>query len=132
MASDLNRWIGVGRLVADPELRTLASGQAVCSARIAVNASQKDQSGEWSDRGHFFSVTIWGKQAESIARNCTKGQRIGIDGRLQQRQWETPEGQKREQVSIVAQSVQFLDPRSRDLQPESQQEATAPSDDLPF
>lgn len=110
MASDLNNVTLVARLTRDPELRSLPGGQSVCELRVAFNTSRKTADG-WEDEGNFIDVTVWGNQGEALARNLTKGQRIGISGRLQHRTWKDQEGNPRERHSITANSVQYLDPK---------------------
>jgi single-strand DNA-binding protein len=108
-ATNINRVVLTGNLTRDPELRSTASGTSVCSLRIATNTRRKDQStGEWRDKANYFDVTVWGAQGENCARFLTKGRPVAIDGRLEWREWETPEGQRRSAVDIVAESVQFL------------------------
>jgi single-strand DNA-binding protein len=105
-----------GNLTKDPELRTLPSGTSVCDLRIACNTRRKDQdSGEWVDKPNYFNVVAWGPQAETAARYLSKGRPVAIDGRLEWREWEGKDGVKRQAVSIIADSVQFLG--SRDPQP---------------
>ncbi len=108
-STNLNRVVITGNLTRDPELRSLSSGTSVCSLRIASNSRRKDNStGEWGDKPNYFDVTVWGAQGENCARFLSKGRPVAIDGRLDWREWETPEGQKRQAVQIVAESVQFL------------------------
>ena len=107
-ATNINRVVLTGNLTRDPELRSTNSGTSVCSLRIATNTRQKDPSGEWVDRAHYFSVTVFGAQGENCARFLTKGRPVAIDGRLQWREWQDKEGNKRESIEIVAESVQFL------------------------
>ncbi|HEX2126477.1 MAG TPA: single-stranded DNA-binding protein [Thermoleophilaceae bacterium] len=107
-ATNINRVVLTGNLTRDPELRSTNSGTSVCSLRIATNTRQKDPNGEWTDRAHYFSVTVFGAQGENCARFLSKGRPVAIDGRLQWREWQTQEGAKRESVEIVAESVQFL------------------------
>ncbi len=108
-ASNINRVIITGNLTSDPELRSLPSGTAICKLRVAVNTRKKDgASGEWVDKPNYFDVTVWGAQGENCARYLAKGRPVAIDGRLEWREWETPEGQKRQAVDIVADTVQFL------------------------
>jgi single-strand DNA-binding protein len=111
-ATNINRVILTGNLTRDPELRSTSSGTSVCSLRIATNTRRKDQStGEWVDKANYFDVTVWGAQGENCARFLSKGRPVAIDGRLEWREWETPEGQRRSAVEIVADSVQFLGSR---------------------
>ena len=111
MAASINRVVLVGNLTRDPELRHTPSGTPVCSLRVAVNSRRKDESGQWVDKPNYFSVTVWGQQGENCAQYLAKGRPVGIDGRLDWREWETPEGNKREAVEVVAESVQFLGSR---------------------
>jgi single-strand DNA-binding protein len=108
-ASNINRVIITGNLTADPELRSLPSGTSVCKLRIAVNTRRKDgQSGEWVDKANYFDVTVWGAQGENCARYLSKGRPAAIDGRLEWREWQDQQGNKRQSVEIVADTVQFL------------------------
>ncbi len=107
MAASVNRVVIVGNLTRDPELRHIPSGTAVCSLRVAVNSRRKDQSGQWVDKPNYFTVSVFGQQAEACAQYLSKGRPVAIDGRLEWREWET-DGNKREAVEIVADNVQFL------------------------
>jgi single-strand DNA-binding protein len=85
---------------------------AVCSLRVAVNSRRKDQNtGEWTEKPNYFSVTVWGNQGESCAQYLSKGRPVGIDGRLDWREYQAQDGTKREAIEIVADSVQFLGSR---------------------
>jgi len=111
MAASVNRVVVVGNLTRDPELRHTPSGTPVCSLRIAVNTRRKDASGQWADKANYFSVSVFGQQAENCAQYLAKGRPVAIDGRLVEwREWEQ-DGNKREAVEIVADSVQFLGSR---------------------
>jgi single-strand DNA-binding protein len=105
----INRVVLVGRLTRDAELRSLPSGRSVSTLRIACNSSHKDADGNRSDRPNYFDVSVYGSSAESVARYTRKGSRVGVDGRLEWREWETAEQDRRQAVSIVADVVQFLD-----------------------
>jgi single-strand DNA-binding protein len=109
-ASNINRVIITGNLTADPELRSLPSGTAVCKLRVAVNTRRKDgQSGEWRDYPNYFDVTVWGAQGENCARYLSKGRGVAIDGRLEWREWQDKEtGKNRQSIDIIADTVQFL------------------------
>ena len=108
-ATNLNRVVLTGNLTRDPELRSLPSGTAVCSLRVACNSRRKGQNGEWEDKPNYFDVTVWGAQGENCSRYLSKGRPVGIDGRLDWREWEASDGSgKRQAVQIVADSVQFL------------------------
>ena len=107
-ATNINRVIITGNLTKDPELRSLQSGTAVCKLRVAVNSRRKDQSGEWVDKPNYFDVTVWGAQGENCATYLSKGRPVAVDGRLDWREWEAQDGNKRQSVEIVADAVQFL------------------------
>src|SRR3954470_12828995 len=108
-ATNINRVVLTGKLTKDPELRSTGSGMAVCSLRVASNTRRKDpSSGEWVDKPNYFDVTIWGRQGENAAQYLSKGRPVAIDGRLEWREWQDKEGNKRQSVEIVADNVQFL------------------------
>lgn len=108
MAQNINSVTVTGNLTRDPELRDTRGGSTVCSMRLAVNGRTKDADGMWVDKPNYFDVTVFGKQGENCAQYLAKGRPVAILGRLDWSEWETPEGQKRSAVKIVAQDVQFL------------------------
>ena len=111
-ASNINVVAITGNLTRDPELRSTPSGTSVCKLRVAVNSRRKDgQSGEWIDKPNYFDVTVWGAQGENCANYLSKGRPVAVEGRLDWREWETQDGQKRQAVEIIANSVQFLGSR---------------------
>ena len=96
----------VGNCTRDPELRFTASGQAVVAFGVAVNRRwQNRQTNEWEEQVSFFDVTCWQQMAENVAESITKGTRVIVSGRLDQRSWETQDGDKRSKVEIVADEV---------------------------
>jgi single-strand DNA-binding protein len=107
-ATNINRVVLTGNLTRDPELRSTPSGTSVCSLRVACNTRRKDASGEWVDKPNYFDVTVWGRQGENAAQYLEKGRPIAVDGRLEWREWEDQNGNKRQAVDIIADSVQFL------------------------
>jgi single-strand DNA-binding protein len=107
-ATNINRVVMTGNLTRDPELRSTPSGTSVCSLRLACNTRRKGASGDWEDKPNYFDVTVWGQQGENCAKFLARGRPVAIDGRLEWREWETQEGQKRQSVDIIADSVQFL------------------------
>jgi single-strand DNA-binding protein len=111
MAANINRVVLVGNLTRDPELRHTPGGTPVCSLRIAVNSRRKDESGQWVDKPNYFSISVFGNQAESCTQYLSKGRPVAIDGRLEWREWQAQDGAKRESVEVVADSVQFLGSR---------------------
>jgi single-strand DNA-binding protein len=113
--TNINRVVLVGRLTRDPELRELPSGHSVCNIRIACNGIRRTAEGEYQERPHFFDVAAFGGLAENVARYMHKGSLVAIDGRLEWSEWETAEQLKRQAVSVVAETVQFLErPATRD------------------
>lgn len=110
-ASNINVVVITGNLTRDPELRTTPGGTSVCSMRVAVNTRRKSQSGEWEDKPNYFDVTVWGQQGENCAQYLQKGRPVAVNGRLEWREWEDQQGNKRQAVDIIANSVQFLGSR---------------------
>ena len=108
--TNINRVIITGNLTRDPELRTLSgSGTSVCSMRIACNGRRRNnETNQWEDQPNYFDVTVWGAQGENCSRFLTKGRPVAIDGRLRWREWTAENGDKRQAVDIIAESVQFL------------------------
>ncbi len=107
MAS-FNKVILMGNLTRDPELRYTPSGAPVCNFDLAMNRAYTTQAGEKKDEVCFVSVVVWGKQAESSGQYLAKGRSVLVEGHLQQRSWESPEGQKRSKIEVVAERVQFM------------------------
>ena len=96
----------VGTVTRDPELRFIASGQANCSFGLAVNRRwQNRQTQEWEEATSFFNVVCWREMAENVAESITKGSRVVVAGRLEQRSWETDNGEKRSVVEVVADEI---------------------------
>jgi single-strand DNA-binding protein len=107
--SSINHVVLIGRLTRDPELRELPSGHSVCNIRIACNGTRRTAEGEYQERPHFFDVATFGGLAENVARYMHRGSLVAVDGRLEWREWETAEQGKRQAVSVVAETVQFLE-----------------------
>ncbi|MDR2575656.1 MAG: single-stranded DNA-binding protein [Treponema sp.] len=106
MAADINHVVLVGRLTRDAELKSIASGQAVCKFSIAVNRSKKNGE-QWEDEPNFFDVVLWGRRGEALHQYLNKGKLIGVDGELRQDRWQQ-DGQNRSKVEIVANNIQLL------------------------
>jgi single-strand DNA-binding protein len=107
MAS-LNKVLLIGNLTRPPELRYTPSGQPVADLRLAVNHDYTTQSGERRQEACFLTVVVWGKQAESCSEYLDKGSEVFVEGRIQTRDWEGKDGQKRTSTEVVAQRVQFM------------------------
>lgn len=148
-ATNICRVVITGNLTQDPELRSLPSGTSVCKLRVACNTARKDPStGEWGTKPNYFDVNVWGGQGEACAKYLRRGRPVAIDGRLDWREWETQQNEKRQAVDIVAEHVQFLNERGEtDVIPEDYEEdgaefqpvpvaagagLTGADDDIPF
>ena len=110
----LNKAILMGRLVADPELRRTPNNNSVTSFTLAVNRSFVRQ-GE-QPQTDFIDVVAWGKTAEFVSRYFVKGQQVAVAGRIQTRNWEDRNGNKRKSTEVVAEEVHFAEPK-RETQP---------------
>lgn len=106
----LNRVVLVGRLTRDPELRYTPNGVAVANFTLAVNRPFTNQQGERD--ADFINIVVWRRQAENTANYLKKGSLAGVDGRVQTRSYENNQGQRVYVTEVVAESVQFLEPRS--------------------
>lgn len=104
----VNKVIIIGNLGADPELRYTQTGQAVANLRIATNERWTDKDGQAQERTEWHRVVVWGRQAENCEKYLSKGRQVYIEGKLQTRDWDDRDGNKRYTTEIVAQNVQFL------------------------
>ena len=96
----------VGNVTRDPELRYTPSGQAVATFGLAVNRRwQNRQTQDWEEQVSFFDIKCWAQMAENVGESVQKGTRVLVTGRLEQRSWETPEGEKRSVVEVVADEI---------------------------
>lgn len=136
----MNRVVLVGRITRDPELRYTQSNIAVVSFTIAINRQFLNAQGE--QEADFINCVVWRKQAENLAKFVRKGAQLGVDGRLQSRTYQTQTGETRYVTEVVADSIQFLEPKgqtSTEYQPEVEENPfddenidVASDDDLPF
>jgi len=108
----LNVIVLIGRLTRDPELRYTPGGTAVCSFSLAVDRRFTNQQGERET--DFIDIVVWRQQAESVAQHLTKGRKVAVQGRLQIRNFEDRDGNKRKAAEVVADDVRFLDSPRRD------------------
>lgn len=113
MAASLNKVFLMGNLTRDPELRYVPSGTAVANFTVAVNRVYKDKAGEKKEEASFVRVVVWGKIAEVCGEYLTKGRPVLVEGRLQSRSWEGQDGQKRNTLEVIADSIQFLGGRGK-------------------
>lgn len=111
--ADLNRVFMVGRLTKDPELRQTTNGTSVANFTIALNRRYKSATGEWKDEATYVGVVAWQKLAELCKQYLAKGRAVLVEGKLQNRNWETEDGQKRSTIEIRADRIEFLDREGR-------------------
>lgn len=111
--ANLNRVFLIGNLTRDIELNYGKNGQPVTNIRLAVNRVYTTQSGEKKEEVCFVTVVVWGKQAEACHTYLKKGSSIFVEGRLQYRTWDDPQGVKKSVLEVVADRVQFLDRKKK-------------------
>jgi len=96
----------VGNITRDPEIRYTPTGTAKATFGVAVNRRWQDRaSGEWQEQTSFFDVVCWGDMAEHVQESLEKGTRVVVTGRLEQRSWETEQGERRSKIEIIADDV---------------------------
>jgi len=141
MAS-LNKVQIIGNLGADPEMRFTANGRAVTTLRVACSRSYTTQEGEKREETEWVRVVAWARLAEQASQYLSKGRSVYVEGRLNTREWEDKEGQRRFTTEVVAQDIQFLDrvgggnydgkPAAAATPDGGGSAATVDPDDLPF
>jgi single-strand DNA-binding protein len=104
----VNKVILVGRLGRDPETRYTGAGQAVANFSVATDETYRDKAGERQKRTEWHKIVVWGKQAEIAQQYLKKGSLVFIEGRIQSREWQDKEGQKRTSFEIVANNFRML------------------------
>ena len=114
MANDINRVCLVGRFTRDPELKFTPTNTPIANFSLANNRTYVGQNSEKKEQVSFFNCIAWGKTGQIISQYFKKGQRIIIEGRLQQRSWDDKDGNKRSTVEVVVENFQFLDAPSSD------------------
>ena len=107
----VNKVILVGRLGRDPETRYTGGGQAVANFSVATDESYRDKNGERQKRTEWHKIVVWGKQAEIAQQYLKKGSLIFIEGRIQSREWQDKEGQKRYMTEVVCEDLVLLSNR---------------------
>ena len=118
MAEGLNRVTLIGNLGADPELKYTQNGQGVLRLRLATTESYMNRAGERQQRTDWHTCIVWGKRGEALNNILSKGRSICVEGRIQYRQWEDKDGNKRDSTEIVAQNIVLLGSgRGRDSAP---------------
>jgi single-strand DNA-binding protein len=106
--ANLNKVLLIGNLTKDPELRYTPGGTAVANLRMATNRTFKDKTGETRQEACFLTVVAWDKQAEVCNQYLHKGSPLFVEGRLQSRSWDGPDGKKRSVIEVRAERIQFL------------------------
>lgn len=128
----MNIAVLIGRLTRDPELKYTQSGKAVSNFAIAVDRTYTPNIGEKVT--DFFNIVVWGKQAENCANYLAKGRLVGIKGRIENRSYETSNGEKRYITEIIAEQVQFLESAKKEQKGQNEFDAyrEIQDDDVPF
>ena len=106
---NLNKCFILGRVTRDPELKATPSSQQVATFSIATNKKWKDKNGDMQEMVEFHNIVFWGKSAETIAQYVKKGSLLLVEGRLQTRNWDSKDGQKKNRTEIVADNMIMLD-----------------------
>jgi single-strand DNA-binding protein len=137
--ANLNKVFLIGNLTRDPELRYIPSGSAVTTFTVAVNRVYTQQ-GEKKEEVSYIKVVVWAKMAETCGEYLSKGSPVFVEGRIQSRSWETPQGEKRSAVEVIAERVQFLgktkgskqEPAAADAETPDAQPGGSQGEDAPF
>ena len=132
MAVSLNKVMLIGNLTRDPELRYIPSGQAVTTFTIAVNRAFNSKSGEKKEEVAFIRIVAWARLAEICNEYLKKGRPVFVEGRIQTRSWDGPDGNKRYSTEVVADNVQFLGSKPGNGKGESPDVPTMDVDDSIF
>lgn len=114
----VNKAILVGRLGVDPELRTTGSGTTVVNIRMATSDRRKEGD-QWVDHTEWHNVTVWGRTAENVAKFCSKGKEIYVEGKIQTRKYTDKQGVDRYSTEIVADNIRFLGGKNDNAQSKS-------------
>ena len=135
---NLNRAMIIGNLTRDPESRTTPNGQNVCTFGVATSSQWKDAAGQRQERVEFHNIVAWGKLADICQQYLGKGRKVYVEGRLQTREWQGQDGQKRNRTEIVADNMIMLDKAPQGSAPAMAAPTSAPKEeeikveDIPF
>lgn len=121
--ASLNKVLLIGNLTRDPELRYTPSGAAVCTFGVATNRTYVASDGTKKEEAEFMRIVAWNKLAELCSQLLTKGRKVYVEGRLQTRSWETPDGVTRQTTEVVIDDMRILDSR-RDFEAAAEQDLT--------
>ncbi|MFH1347022.1 MAG: single-stranded DNA-binding protein [Spirochaetota bacterium] len=133
---DLNKIFVLGRLTADPQLRSTPTGQQVTSFGVATNRVWKDKTGNKQQEVEFHNIVLWGRQAEIVSQFLTKGSMILVEGRLKTRTWQNQQGQTMRTTEIIGERIQ-LGPKpmgqsqQKDSSDQTKENFSSPKNDLP-
>lgn len=134
-----NKVILMGNLTADPELRFLPSGKAVCNFTLGINRIWTNEAGEKQEEVSFVDITTFGNAADNLAKHRSKGSCVHVEGRLKQETWDDKKtGQKRSRLRVLSEYITYIGPNDPKTEhtPKSSAPATAPEsaddDDVPF
>ena len=133
----VNKWIGIGNLGADPEVRYTQSGSPVCSFKIACSEKYKDASGNMQENTEWVPIVAWSKLAEICSQYLHKGSKVYLEGKLQTRKWTDQGGIERYTTEIVAREMKMLDGKKDGQQqqqwdPQPQPQRMVPEEPVPF
>jgi single-strand DNA-binding protein len=103
----LNKAFIIGNLTRDPELKALPSGMRVASFSVATNRVWKDQNGVKQESADYHNIVVFGRQAETVSQYMKKGSNVFVEGRMQTRSWDAPDGKKQYRTEVIADRVQF-------------------------
>lgn len=125
----MNTWVGIGRLVRDPEVRYTQSGKACAKFTLAI-----DRRGNGEKQADFIQCVAWEKIAEVISQYTGKGRKIAVEGRIQTRSYDAQDGNKRYVTEVVVQSMEFCDSKGGQQLSDAKEfgGTTVPDDDIPF
>lgn len=128
---ELNKVLLIGNLTRDPEVRYLPSGTAVAEFDIGVNRRFKNREGEFQKETLFIRISSFGRTAEFCGEYLKKGRRVYVEGRLRSDSWEAKDGTKRTRIGVVAERIQFADPKPAAATVEEGQESPAANQEPP-
>jgi single-strand DNA-binding protein len=132
MADGLNKVMLIGNLGADPEMKFSANGTAITNFRMAVNRTRRTPDGERRSETDWFTIVTFNQTAEFVGTYLRKGGKVYVEGRLQNRSWDTPDGQKRYVTEVVANQVMALDRPQGGAAPLEDGAGDVEPEDLPF
>ena len=121
----INKVVLSGNICSDPDLKATNSGSTILAFRIAVNDRKKNKGGEWEDVPNYFSCYVFGNRANSVSKYVSKGTKVFIEGKLRWHQWTDNQGNKREDVDVIVDEIEWA-PRANQTAPAATQPAPTP------